>query len=131
MEKSEKLKELIFPEEKGRQKLSHDCDVCKKSFSQKAYLNKHKRIHTGERNHSFLRHLWAGQKPFDCDICGKSFSRNYNLTVHKRSPGFRDKQPVQIFRLVITENNLIAIYDRKKKHIKNSHLMVISWILSN
>eukprot|EP00106_Octopus_bimaculoides_P006481 XP_014773923.1 PREDICTED: zinc finger protein 568-like [Octopus bimaculoides] len=68
MEKSENL---IFPDDKKRetQKLSHDCDVCKKS-SQKGNLNKPKCIHTGE-------------KPFRCDICGKSFSKKYELTRHK------------------------------------------------
>ncbi|XP_052833708.1 zinc finger protein 728-like [Octopus bimaculoides] len=71
-QKNEKVKEQIFPEDKKKRtrKLSHDCDVCKKSFSQKGRLNKHKCVPTIE-------------KPFYCGICGKSFSNQNDFNSHK------------------------------------------------
>jgi KRAB domain-containing zinc finger protein len=47
------------------------CDQCKKTFSQRQYLSKHKKVHTGE-------------KPYQCDVCQKKFSDSSNLTRHKR-----------------------------------------------
>ncbi|XP_068086131.1 zinc finger protein 184-like [Anabrus simplex] len=48
---------------------SHSCNVCGKSFIQKAYLPYHMRTHTGD-------------KPYYCNVCSKSFNRNCHLTRH-------------------------------------------------
>ena len=54
---------------------SHECDICKKKFSQKGSLVSHFRIHLGE-------------KPYGCAECGKWFTtssgRDYHIkTYHK------------------------------------------------
>ena len=53
----------------------HECDICKKTFSQKNNLVQHFRIHLGE-------------KPYGCANCGKWFThiaaRNQHLRTHHK-----------------------------------------------
>ncbi|XP_069482287.1 zinc finger protein 34-like [Ambystoma mexicanum] len=50
----------------------YSCNECKKTFSKKEYLIRHKRKHMGAR-------------PYQCTECGKSFGKKDNLFVHKRT----------------------------------------------
>lgn len=56
---------LNWPEEISVKK----CEYCGKVFAGQALLERHRRVHTGE-------------KPFVCGVCGKGFAQKGNLQVH-------------------------------------------------
>ena len=48
---------------------SFQCDYCEKKFARKSNLNEHLKVHTRE-------------KPFQCDFCEKKFTQKNNLNRH-------------------------------------------------
>lgn len=62
------------PARSGPKAKPFPCSVqgCERRFSRSDELNRHVRIHTG-------------QKPFQCAICARSFSRSDHLTTHTRT----------------------------------------------
>ncbi|XP_063152620.1 zinc finger protein 420-like [Candoia aspera] len=59
-------------EEINAEEGQHECSVCGKNFGRRSSLNRHVKIHSGD-------------KPFRCSICGKCFLVKTSLVLHKES----------------------------------------------
>ncbi|XP_044268805.1 zinc finger protein 557-like isoform X25 [Tribolium madens] len=87
--------EMIHRGERGK----YVCDVCGKRLMTNSSWNKHKKIHTGEKNYvcpecgkafitgqAFQVHIrvHTKEKPYQCTECDKAFSQKGSLTLHLR-----------------------------------------------
>ncbi|XP_075945212.1 uncharacterized protein LOC142947482 [Anarhichas minor] len=76
------------------------CDICGKSFKYKAYMQRHRLIHSDDRPYSceicgkrfryrsyMQRHrmIHTDEKPYSCEICGTYFRSSSHLIVHMRT----------------------------------------------
>ncbi|XP_043258807.1 zinc finger protein 567-like [Colletes gigas] len=90
------------------------CPICSKSFRCQAHLNRHKRIHTGQR-------------PFVCNICQMSFNQQEILVKHlERHEGKKKFQCAnchQSFRYKVSlKSHLINFHLDMEKSVCNQNL---------
>lgn len=96
VEKGNMLGTVNAPKERRK----HQCFICPKEFRRRVELERHIRVHTGERPYccsictkSFTQkvHLevhmrtHSSEKPYSCTVCSKTFSQNIHLRVHFRT----------------------------------------------
>ncbi|KAK4875525.1 hypothetical protein RN001_011947 [Aquatica leii] len=114
-----KMKKLVLNGRRQKRKMNtnkqyrHKCDICDKSFSKYCLLERHVRVHSGEKPFSchlcdrafaqkgtlqihLIRH--SGIRPFPCTLCSATFCQKGNLRVHVQKTHIMPAPGEKVFR---------------------------------
>ena len=71
---------------------AYECDTCKRKFTDRYKLQRHKLIHTGE-------------KPYTCDVCQKAFTRKDKMNAHKKKMHLYPTPNMRMYQNFIAKNS--------------------------
>ncbi|XP_056405406.1 oocyte zinc finger protein XlCOF7.1-like isoform X2 [Hyla sarda] len=107
----------------------YSCAECGKCFTQKSFLHKHKKTHTGKKPFScsqcgkcfacksyLVQHqrTHTGEKPFTCPECGKCFTHKSTLVQHQRN--HRGEKPFSCQKCGKSYSKKSTLVDHQRIH---------------